>query len=168
MSELHKSAMKTTILALLLLSGATVISAQTAISVNGGPLIATDRSITYVPGAGGPNHREWLKVTTTTNLQGQITVRTNLAYTEIATGLNFWDESTGQWKESSEDIYAVQGAAVATNGQTRVIFAANPNTSVAVDMAVGQHRWQSHVLGLSYLDTATGSNVLISELKEDC
>jgi hypothetical protein len=152
----------------MLLFGATVILAQTPALVNVAPQIAANRSIAYVPGQGGPNHREWLKVTTTTNLQGQITVRTNLAYTEIATGLNFWDEGTGQWKESSEEIYALPGAAVATNGQTKVIFASNPNTSVAVDMVVGQHRWQSHVLGLSYLDTATGSNVLISELKDNC
>lgn len=159
--------MKTSYLVLLLLSAGTLRSQVVNTPGELSPEIAADRSISYVPGNGGPNEREWLKVTTTTNLQGQVTVRTNVGYVETATGLNYLDPGSGQWLPAKEEIDGYPGGGIATNGQTTVIFENNANTAVAVDMAVGGKRWQSHVIGLSYLDLATGSNVLIAEVL-DC
>ena len=87
-------------------------------------------------------------------------------YTQTATGLNFWNPGASQWMESKEEITAFLGGAAATNGQHRVIFADDLNTGGAIDMEMPDaRRLQSHVLGLAYLDTASGSNVLIAEIK---
>src|SRR4029079_4593635 len=93
-----------------------------------------------------------------------IITRTNQAYLELATGMHF--QRDGQWLEAKEEIAPIAGGAAATNGQHQVNFANDANTAVAIDLQTPDgKRLQSHILGLSYFDTAGGSNVLIAELK---
>ena len=86
-------------------------------------------------------------------------------YVELATGLNYW--SNGQWQESQELIESFPGGAIARQGQHQVIFANNLATMGAIDMQTPDgKRMRSHVLGLSYFDTASGQSVLIAEVKD--
>jgi hypothetical protein len=112
----------------------------------------------------GPNHRVWAKVTWQTNASGRITARTN-SYTELASGLNYLNPTNGQWTESREVIEGFPGGAVARHGQHQVIFANDLATAGAIEMQTPDgKRLTSHVLGLSYFDAATGTNVLIAEV----
>jgi hypothetical protein len=87
-------------------------------------------------------------------------------YTELATGLNYKDAS-GNWVPSQESIEPTAGGAVARQGQHKVIFANNLNTSGAIDLQTpdGKHL-RSNILGLEYYDTATGSGVLIAQVQD--
>jgi hypothetical protein len=88
-------------------------------------------------------------------------------YVELATGLNFWDSTAKQWQESQELIETFPGGAIARQGQHQVIFANNLATVGAIDMQTPDgKRMRSHVLGLSYFDTASGQSVLIAEVKD--
>jgi RHS repeat-associated protein len=86
-------------------------------------------------------------------------------YQETATGLNYKNPDTGRWEESSEQIEQITGGAVARHGQHKVTFAADIATYGAIDMETpdGQ-KVQSHLLGLSYYDTASGQSVMIAEI----
>src|ERR1051326_6263807 len=108
------------------------------------------------------NENVWAE--TITDQFGQEVTR---SFAEVATGLNFWDEGAGQWKESREEIESFPSGAVARQGQHKVIFANNLATVGAIYMQMpdGQQRLQSHILGLGYQDKMSGSNVLIAELK---
>lgn len=158
--------MKTTGLALILTS-AVAGSAQTIqppTSVLPGDALTPSA---YITGDVGPNHRQWLAVTTSKGAGVESVIVTNLAYTEIGNGLNYLDPATATWKPSVEILYPYPGGCIGTNGPIKAIFANNANVPDAVDVEIGQCRWQSHVIGLSYQDLATGSNVLISEVV-DC
>ncbi len=86
-------------------------------------------------------------------------------YVELATGLNYWNN--GQWQESKEEIEPFPGGAIARQGQHQIIFANNLATVGAIDMQTPDgKRMRSHVLGLSYFDTASGQSVLIAEVKD--
>lgn len=130
-----------------------------------GPIDTYVQTPANIPGEAGPNQRLWQKVVSMTNSLGQMITRTNQAYIEVATGLNYWDPVVGQWMESKEEIESFPNGAAAIHGQHQVIFANNLNTSVAIDMQTPDgKRLQSHILGLSYFDTASGSNVWIAQI----
>ena len=62
-------------------------------------------------------------------------------------------------------IESFPGGAIARQGQHQVIFANDLATAGAIDMQTPDgKRLTSHVLGLSYFDAATGTNVLIAEV----
>src|ERR1039458_8991004 len=113
----------------------------------------------------GAYYRIWSKVRWETNALGGVMARTN-SYTELASGMYYLDG--GQWLESMELIESVPGGAVARHGQTQVLFANNLATAGAVDLQTsdGKHL-TSHVTGLSYFDSASGTNILIASVK-DC
>jgi alpha-L-rhamnosidase len=112
----------------------------------------------------GANHRVWERVTARTNDSGNVIYHTN-SFKELETGMHHL--VNGQWVESTTDIQLTATGAQATNGQHQVTFASNINTPVAVDLTLpdGNHL-SSHILGLSYFDAATGSNVLIAEIQD--
>src|SRR5882672_1512528 len=61
----------------------------------------------------GPHERLWQKVTV--DAQGITNTR---SYTEIATGLNFWNPATEKWESTREEFaITADGYAIATNGQ---------------------------------------------------
>lgn len=113
----------------------------------------------------GPHSRTWQWEEDVTWPDGRI-VRQPHQYVELATGLNYQDEQ-GQWQESRELIEPSKDGAVARHGQHRMMFAPNLNTRGAIDLeAPDGQRFQSHVLGLAYFDTATGKSVMIAEVKD--
>ncbi len=91
-------------------------------------------------------------------------IQTN-SYTELATGMHHLVGD--QWVDSSEAIQITPTGGVATNCQHQVAFAANINTTGAIDLTMpdGNHL-RSQILGLSYLDPTTGQYVLIASLKD--
>jgi hypothetical protein len=96
---------------------------------------------------------------------GSTVAHTNTV-TELATGLNVL--RNGLWTRASEQIEGFPGGAVARQGQHSVIFANNLATPAAIDMqAADGKEFRSHILGLSYRDIESGSNVWIAEIK-DC
>lgn len=112
----------------------------------------------------GANHRVWQRVFSETDATGRTVMQTN-SYTELASGLNYWKD--GQWVGSKEEIEVYPGGAVARQGQHQVIFARNLATAGAIDMQTPDgKRLQSHVIGLSYFDVASGKSVLIAQVKE--
>ena len=112
----------------------------------------------------GPHHRVWQRVASFTDAQGQVSYATN-SYTELASGMHYQDPKSGQWVESQEVIESFPGGAIARHGQHQVIFANDIASPGAIDMKTPDgKRLTSHVLGLSYFDAATGTNVLIAEV----
>jgi hypothetical protein len=93
---------------------------------------------------------------------GQVIAKTH-HYTELATGLNFQDPTTGQWTPSKEEIDILpDGSAVAANGQHRAYFPADIYNGAIKLVTPDGLQLQSQPIGLSYDD---GSNtVLIAEL----
>lgn len=113
----------------------------------------------------GGNYRVWQNaVPIFTNDSRQVSYRTN-SYTELATGMNFL--SNGEWVPSSDVIQITPGGGAATNGQHQVFFAANINASNALQTITPDDlQLNSHIMGLGYYDTSTGSNVLFAELQD--
>jgi hypothetical protein len=151
-------------LALLLAVGITSTHAQTGV-VSSQPVPTL---IGYQAGGSGANQRVWQKIVQTTDLRGNTVLQTNQAYVELADGLNYWDATSQQWLESKEEIDACAGGAIAQYGQHKVIFASNLNTAGAIDLQTPDGKeLKSHLLGLGYYDSASGSSVLIAQIK-DC
>ena len=118
----------------------------------------------YTVAERGPNHRVWQRVVSATDALGRVSYMTN-SYTELTTGMHYQDPKSGQWVESQEVIEGFPGGAIARQGQHQVIFANDLATAGAIDMQTPDgKRLTSHVLGLSYFDAATGTNVLIAEV----
>lgn len=112
----------------------------------------------------GPHHRVIERMIPEVQPDGRVRERKS-SYTELATGLHYLKD--GKWEESREEIEIFNGAAVARQGQHQVIFAANLNSSGAIDLlAADGQRFRSHVLGLVYTDYASGKSVMVSEIKD--
>lgn len=114
----------------------------------------------------GPHHRIWERIEYEDAPDGTKVPKVR-SYTELATGLHYKDEQTGQWLESREEIEILPNAAgaAASKGQHKVIFPANILGN-PIELQLPDKKWlRSQVLGLAYFDRATGKSVLIAELK---
>ena len=115
-----------------------------------------------------PNSRTWARIARQTNAAGVVSLVTNSAYVEMATGLCF-SNAAGNLVDATEVVDIVADGAAATNAAHRVHFAGNANTArgavhlVAPDGKV----FDSRVYGLSYWDSASGNSVLLAPL-QDC
>src|SRR6266446_10099923 len=99
--------------------------------------------------------------------RSRLTRRGNVqAYTELATGLNFWNSATGNW-EPSQELFQIRsdGSAIATNGQHSLILAPDIASAGAVDLLNPDGiRLVSNPMGLSFADRTSGTNVLIAQV----
>ena len=88
------------------------------------------------------------------------------SYTELATGLNFWNPATKQFEASKEILNLTkEGYATATNGQSSLILAPDIASAGAVDLLNPDGiRLISNPMGLSYADSSSGKNVLIAQV----
>ncbi len=122
----------------------------------------TGQGTPYAVVSKGANEQVWQKTTYETLPSGQ-TVPHIHQYTELATGLNFWNSTIGQWMESKEEIDVLpNGTAAATNGQHQVYFPGDIYEGVIELLTPDGKQLQSQPTGLSYDD---GTNtVLIAEL----
>jgi hypothetical protein len=102
-------------------------------------------------------------VTWSTNQAGRALAHTNL-YTELATGMNRYQEGAG-WVPSSTQIEIVPGGAIARQGAHTVSLPASITVPVECNTPDGK-RLRSTVLGLSYFDVTTGDSLLLAEVKE--
>ena len=113
----------------------------------------------------GANHRVWQHETYEQGPAGQVMTHVH-SYTELASGMNYLD-ANDQWTESKELIEAFANGAVARQGQYQVIFADNLNSAGAIDMQTPDgKRLRSNILGLMYVDTATGDAALIAQIQD--
>jgi len=142
--------MKTTLLSLLPLLLATPVRALDAVPQDAPVADAPSFAIAER----GPNHRIW------TNSAGG-------TYEELATGMNFIDQ-TGNWAESSEEIQILNGYGVAQQGQHQVVISPNVNQAPATDLLVpdGLTRFQTHILGIAYFDASSGKSLMIAVTKD--
>ena len=110
----------------------------------------------------GPHHRVWQRVVS----DGLGRFVTN-SFTELATGLNYYNQATRRYEESQEAFtITADGHAVAQKGQHRVAISPALNDSNgAVDLETpdGKHL-RSTILGINLHDRLTGKNLLIGEL----
>src|SRR5215831_6226188 len=80
-----------------------------------GPMVLVPNHVV----AAGPHDRVWQSVTV-----DELGVTNINSYTELATGLNFWNPAAARFEEARELIQITSaGYAIATNGQHKVILA---------------------------------------------
>ena len=104
----------------------------------------------------------WHRIDTFRDSNGNTVIRTNVAYVELQTGMFYRED--GEWKVSREVIESCPGGAIARQGGHKVIFAEDFRSETVVDMETTDgKRLQSRVLGLSYVDSASGKSVLLAE-----
>jgi hypothetical protein len=105
----------------------------------------------------------WARIEAKTNAAGRVFLRTN-SFVELGAGLNRW--AGNQWVASMPQIQAAPGGALGSNARHQVWFASDLNTQGAVALTGPDGRSiRSQILGLSYYDAATGTNVLIATTK---
>ena len=127
------------------------------VAVTNGQYLIVDRS---------DHQRVWGVANIETNDAGEVTLSTNAAYTELATGICY-QNANGEYVDSVEAVAIVADGAQAVQGRHKVHWMSNINTpkgAVNVTTADGK-TLLSTVYGLAYLDVSTGSNVLIAPLK---
>src|SRR5258708_6694316 len=72
-----------------------------------------------------------------------------------------------QWVAASPQIVATADGAAATNTAHSVFLSGNANSSAALRLLTPDGKTlSSHVLCLSYFDSATGTNVLLASLQD--
>lgn len=98
-------------------------------------------------------------------VSGQLLSLTN-SYVQLEGGLNYQD-ANGNWLPSSDQIELQPGQAVAQHGQYQVTWAANINTYGAISVTGPDGTTsRSHVLGIAYVDPASGTNAVIATIKD--
>ncbi len=158
--------MKTSWLTIALLA-LTVSGTQGQVSQSGAPAIAGQGTVPtqdtpWAAVSKGANQQVWQKTTYETLPSGQAVPHLH-QYTELATGLHYWNN--GQWLDSKEEIDILpNGTAAATNGQHQAYFPGDIYQGEIELVTPDGIQLQSRPLGLSYDDGT--KTVLIAELKD--
>ena len=114
----------------------------------------------------GPHHARWETVRDVTDPATGETIASTNSYVQLETGLHVQD-ARGQWQLASEQIEVLPGEAVARGGQHKVRWAANINTRGAIELTTPEGELaRSHVLGIAYVDPATGTSAMIADIKD--
>jgi hypothetical protein len=131
-----------------------------------GQLPQTDDS-RYAVADRSAHETRWQRVTWSANRLGHAEVRTN-SFVELATGLNFFDETTQQWQPSREEWQVYPDAIAAQAGRHKVILATNLNLGGSVEVLMPDGvRLVSNPVGLGFYDPVDGKQTLLAEVK-DC
>src|SRR5262245_31579759 len=113
----------------------------------------------------GPHHQVLQRVIEETRPDGKVVPRVS-TIVELETGMNYLDGQ--EWKSTVAEIEIVNGTAVARRGPHQVIFEANLKTAGAIDLLTPDgKRFRSHIIGLAYMDAASGRSTMFAEIK-DC
>lgn len=114
----------------------------------------------------GPHHRVWQRMEWAPDGAGGLEAQAH-SFTELATGLNRWDEGTGAYVPAvAEFELADSGFYVARQTQHQMILAPDLAGAEAVDLlAPDGARLQWRPLGLALIDRATGKSALVAELQ---
>src|SRR5437879_4264893 len=102
----------------------------------------------------------------TNSLSGEILPKVH-RYTEVASCLNYLDPATGQYLPSQDLVQLLSdGSAAAVQGQTKAYFAPNINTPGAIVTINGTNTLRTHIIGIFYFDSSTGSNICLSTVQD--
>jgi len=163
-SDLFFDSMKTSWLTIVLLVFA-ASRIQGQVSQSGPPAIAGQGTVpvpdtSYAVVSKGANQQVWQRTTYEMKPDGKQIPHIH-QYTELATGLHYWNN--GQWVDSKEEINILPNStAAAIHGQHQAYFSGNIYQGVIELVTPDGKHLQSRPLGLSYDD---GTNtVLIAEL----
>ncbi len=108
--------------------------------------------------------RIWERVTTYALTNDTTVFRTN-RWTDLASGMHYWD--VNHWKESRAEILVTQEGAEARQGPHKVQFSGNINTAGAITITSAEGQTlRAQVVGLAYTDLSTGESVLIASVRD--
>jgi hypothetical protein len=103
-----------------------------------------------------------------TNQTG-VTLQTNTVVF-LAGGMNRWDTDLGAWVSSVPELVVTDQGVIGRGGRHEVHFAPNINSEAATQIRLpgGQSpQWlKTHLLGLFYEDSSSGTNVMIADLQD--
>jgi len=86
------------------------------------------------------------------------------SYVELASGMHRLD-STGAWVDASTELVFLNNRWRTTNAVHQVSIASNCNTEGAISLVMPDGKiLNSHVLGLSYYDAASGDSVMLAQI----
>jgi hypothetical protein len=108
------------------------------------------------------NSRVWQRTTYETLKSGKVVPHAH-RYTEVATGLHYKDQQTGQWIESKEQIDITPAGAEAVHGQHQVYFPSDIYDGVIEVVTPDGKHLKSRPAGISYYDGR--NSILIAQLK---
>jgi hypothetical protein len=110
------------------------------------------------------HQRVWRRDNLVTLADGRVVNRPT-GYTEMATGLHYWEN--GEWKESRDEIEVTPTGAAATKGQHQVYLAGNINSPGAIEIVTADQRTlKFRPVGLAYTDAATGNSVVLAPVRD--
>jgi hypothetical protein len=113
----------------------------------------------------GSSHRTWQRTVLETKPDGTVVPHLH-KLVELSSGMCFQDAS-GQWVDSQEQIESTPQGASANKGQYQAIFANNLNSAGAIDQQTRDgKRLRSNILGLAYYDRSSGQSVLIAQIED--
>lgn len=114
----------------------------------------------------GPHHRVVRQVWEVIDARGQAVLVTNL-YTELASGLNRYDEAVKRWVISKAEFeQSRSGHLIGRQSQYKVILSPNLAEEGAVDLLCPDGvRLRSTILGVALVDVSSGESVLLGEVK---
>jgi hypothetical protein len=107
------------------------------------------------------NQRIWARIVSQTNADGSVTLSTNRAYVELATGLCRFSAESNAWVDADPTIALLANGAAATGTEHQVTFsadAADAGWAVHLTDCNGSN-FVSSVYGLAYFDYTTGSKI---------
>jgi hypothetical protein len=113
------------------------------------------------------NERVWVRIANVTNFDGSVSLVTNRAYVELATGIGKFSSDSNAWVDADPTINIVANGAAATGTRHSVTFAGNAAAAGgAVTLTTPDAKtFVSSVYGLDYYDSAMGSNVMLGTLQ---
>jgi alkylated DNA nucleotide flippase Atl1 len=130
-------------------SGPSAIAGQGTVPAQDTPYAVVER---------GANNRVWQRTTYETRADGKQIPHIH-KYTELSTGLNYWDSTASQWVDSQEEINILpNGTTAATQGQHQAYFPGDIYQGVVELVTPDGIHLQSQPLGLSYDD---GTNTVL-------
>lgn len=114
----------------------------------------------------GPHHNIFQTIESE-EVDGQTLFRTN-QFTQLGSGLNYWDAQQNAWVPSSNEIELLPSGAVFQKGQFKLIFASNINDQN------GNLEWfptpdtrvVMQTIGIAMTEVASGNSVFIAQLKD--
>lgn len=113
-------------------------------------------------------HDQRIEYTTTVaNQDGQDQVLTN-SYVQLQTGLNRWDEQSGQYVPANARIQIVNGHGLVQEAQHRAVFSENlrdPNGTIDL-LTPGGDRLVTQPVGIALTEADTGKSVFLAEVKD--
>jgi hypothetical protein len=110
------------------------------------------------------HHRVWRRDNFVTLADGRVVNRPT-GYTEVATGLHYWEN--GEWKESRDEIEVTPTGAAATKGQHKVYVAGNVISPGAIEIHTADQRTlKFRPVCLAYTDAATGNSVVLAPVRD--